>query len=81
MLKFLERKFFGLPAQDSARLLAAKRYQPITQFPVSPMTGLYRRQTDPLMYGAIAPANDADDLLSSQEVAARASELYKLSSK
>lgn len=79
---YIERKCFGLPTYDSEELIAAKRYRPSLDNH-EPELGydLYIRGTDQFMFGVIAPMSDENDLLDSNQIEERASELYKLCDK
>ena len=78
---YLGKIIYRLPTYDSKELIAAKRYQAPSLALTEIGYDLHNRDTDPLMYGAITPVNDADDLLDSSQIEARAKEIYQLYSK
>jgi hypothetical protein len=79
LFKALERMAFGLPAEDSDALIAAKNFRPSAGISVPVASyDLHGKELDPFMFGAIAPKSDADDLLDSKELQKRAQEIYQL---
>ena len=79
ILTYLEKVFNGLPTYDSEKLIAAKKYLPsLSAEHSSSSYDLYSKKIDPFMFGAITPASDENDLLSSKQLEKRASEIYKL---
>jgi len=82
IFNYLERVFFGLPTHDSAELLAAKRYRPFSGEPSPNLSyDLHPKELDRFMFGAITPASNADDCLSSKEIEERANAIYELCDK
>lgn len=81
-LKYLSRKFYGLPAYDSKELTAAKKYHPSSNhYDSSAEYDLHVKEMDPFMFGAIAPMNDSNDLLTSDQLEKKANDVYSLYNK
>lgn len=79
---YIWKVIYRLPTYDSSELIAAKVCRPsFDNYGLNLNYDLYTKDTDNLTFGAITPKNDANDLLDSNKLLAKANEIYELYAK